>query len=111
MILNKKVSKKEFYKEYYTALNGVLKLSNLELEILAKLSYQKYLGEDFLSKTVRKDIALELSITTFNLNNYIGILKDKKMLIETNNGFDINPNIYKPINESDYKIEFKFYVH
>lgn len=110
MILNKTVSKQDFYKEYYTALNGVLKLSKLELDILAKLSYMKYSGEDFLSKGFRKEVANSLSITTFNLNNYIGILKDKNMLIITDKGFDINPSVYMDITDTKYKIEFNFYV-
>ena len=110
MKLKRVVNRDNFYKEYYTALNGVLKLSKLELEILSQLSNYKNRGEDILDKAVRKEIAMKLGITTFNLNNYIGILKDKKMIIIINNKADINPSVYIEIPEDKYLIEFEFYV-
>lgn len=111
MKLKRVVTRDNFYKEYYTALNGVLKLSKLELEILAQLSIYKNKGEDILNKAIRKEIASKLSITTFNLNNYIGILKDKKMiLLSKNNIADINPSVYREIPEDKYLIEFEIYV-
>ena len=110
MKLTKVVKKEDFYKEYYTSLNGILKLSKLELEVLSLLSWYKNKGENILDKSIRKEISSKLNITTFNLNNYIGILKDKKMLINTNNIYDINPNIYIPIDREEYKIEFIIHV-
>lgn len=110
MKLKRVVTRDNFYKEYYTALNGVLRLSKLELNILAQLSIYKNRGEDILDKAIRKEIAMKLGITTFNLNNYIGILKDKKMLIIKDNKSDINPNIFREIPEDKYSIEFEIYV-
>lgn len=111
MELVRKVNKKEFYKSFYTALNGVLRLTKVELNILSELSYYYSKGETNI-KDIRRDIADLLGMSSFNFNNYLSMLKDKKMISITNGDLIINPSIYIDIsNKKEYNLNFKFQIY
>lgn len=117
MKLQLQVTKEEFYKKYYQAINGVLKLTNKELLILETLSYRKFLGQsdkELFSSKNRTVITKELGISRFNFNNYIKSLSDRKILIKSNKQLSINSAIYQDITNLDtldFKFTFNFYAN
>lgn len=118
MKLTLQVTKEEFYRKYYQAINGILKLTNKELSILENLSYRKFLGQtdkELFSPKNRSAITAELGISKFNFNNYIKAMADRKILIRVNKQLSINPGIYQDISTNldtlDFKFTFKFYAN
>ena len=117
MKLQLQVTKEEFYKKYYQAINGVLKLTSKELIILDNLSYRKFLGQsnkELFSSKNRTIISNELGISKFNFNNYIKSMTDRKILIRTNKQLSINPAIYQDITNLqsvDFKFIFNIYAN
>lgn len=108
MELTKRITVKEFYSEYYNALNGILKLSKLELEILSLLSIIKNKQTEVLNSEVRTALAKELKISKASLNNYIGALVKKGILLKDEKVYDINPRVYIPLNKTEYSIKINF---
>lgn len=109
MKLVKNISRDQFYKSYYTTMNGLLKLTNLELDTFVKFSEIQSSGDNPLSKENRKLVARTLGITTYNLNNYISMLKDKGLIVYKDTWI-LNPNIYLSNDKSSYEINFKFNI-
>lgn len=103
------INKDDFYKAYYTALNGVLKLTKVELNVLSELS-KLYSEGQSLIKQNRKQIANKLDMSVYNFNNYLSILKDKNIITMVNSDFKINPNIYIRDDKSEYELNFKFKI-
>lgn len=110
MELVKRITAREFYKEYYTSLNGILKLTDLELNLLCLLSFIKNRHDEILNPSIRKAISKELNISMPSLNNYLKILRKKKVLLLNNNKYNINEKIYIPLNKKEYEINFKFLI-
>jgi SOS-response transcriptional repressor LexA len=120
-ILRKKIKKEELYSTYLQCLNGYLKLTNREFEVLVELcnlyaqnSSLNYTKEQ-LSKTVfgptsREIIRTKLNISPFNLNNIIKILRNKNIIVSYEDNYYINPSILFPNTESEYNIQFKIEV-
>ena len=117
MKLQLQVTKEDFYKKYYQAINGILKLTNKELLILDNLSYRKSLGQsnkELFSSKNRTAVSTELGISKFNFNNYIKSMTDRKILIRTNKQLSINPAIYQDITNLqsvDFKFIFNIYAN
>lgn len=115
MKLNLRVSKEEFYRKYYQAINGVLKLTSKELSILENLSYRKYLGmtdKDLFHSKTRAQVGEELNMSRFNFNNYIKAMVDRGILVRTNKQLSINPKIYRDITDLlqvDFTFTFNIY--
>jgi len=104
MKLQLQVSKENFYSKYYQTINGILKLTNKELAILVLLSNSKQLGttdKELFSSNSRKLIAETLSISKFNLNNYIKSMKDRGIIIKQEKSLAINPAVYKDISNTN----------
>lgn len=115
MIININTNNRNFYKEYYSILNYIFKLSNKELAILSEFSFLKAslpkdLGAEQISvksfdSNARKKVAQTLGISIQNLNNYIKVLKAKKFLISFKyknvNKTTFNPNVF--LNTTDLK--------
>lgn len=89
--LNKNISREKLEYTYYSVLNGLLKLTQLELKVLAEFS--KLNSNNTFSKDNRKLVASKLEISIFNLNNYIRTLKDKGIFILRNEVLEINPYV------------------
>lgn len=109
MILTKEVNKENFYSTYYRALNGILNLTNKEIDVLSELSTRLNEDEVILNSTRAKSIE-NLGITNHNFNNLFKKLKDKGFIIETNKGTTINPYLFKKI-DNDAEVTFKFKLH
>ena len=87
--LVKTIDKKDLYFEFLTSLNGILQLTNREMELLTALmnidvntpklpDYTK----NIISAENRKYIKTTLGITKDNLSRYIGRFKDKGIIIK-----------------------------
>ncbi len=108
-----KVKDSTYYQSYLQILNGILKLTRTEILVLAQfMDLKNSLDSSILSDSLKKKLLLSsenrkyiqetLDISEQNLNNYIKILKDKKMIIDG----ELNPKIY--INKIDgQEISFK----
>ena len=86
--LVKKVSSKELIPEFLRALNGILRLTDRELELMVMLiqldiDYVKKEDNKNVANTAnRKLIMSTLGITKDNLSRYIKSFKEKGLLIE-----------------------------
>ncbi len=87
--LVKTVDKKDLYFEFLTSLNGILQLTNREMELLTALmnidvntpklpDYTK----NIISAENRKYIKTTLGITKDNLSRYITKFKDKGIIVK-----------------------------
>lgn len=108
-------NKNDFYKKYYQAINGILKLTNKELSILETLSTLKakgYTDKELFSSKTRSKIANDLGMSKFNFNNYIKTMADRNILIRNGRKLSINNSIYVDISNSS-SIEFliKLNIH
>lgn len=117
MILTKQVNKDNFYKTYYTALNGILNLTNKQIDILSEFSIiRDELPDTFtdaqkdeytFSSSTRGIICEKLNITIFNLNNVLKELRDKGFIKTiSKKEYQINPFLFKRRENTD--IVFKF---
>lgn len=91
-------------RQYLQIFNGMFKLTDRELTILAKF-LDKYhalneQGIDPFSATVKKAIAKELDISDFNtLNIYIKSLKDKKAIRPHKGSYQFNKLVLRQPEE------------
>lgn len=116
----KKVDKDKFYLDFVNILNGVLQLSNREVEVLSYLFKADSVGfEDNVNdKKVRSIIKSDLGISEANLSRYLGTIKEKGLIIKSDkNKWIINDNI-KPVIEyneelkkEEVKINFTLYLN
>lgn len=87
--LVKKVSKTDLYKEFLKSLNGILDLTNRELELLATFidldintSKLPNISKNVISAENRKYIKRTLGITPDNLSRYIAKFKSQGILVK-----------------------------
>lgn len=86
--LVKTVDKKDLNYEFLKTLNGILGLTERELELLAKIieldiNYDPAQGcKNVVNATNRKLIKKELGITPDNLSRYITKFKEKGLLVK-----------------------------
>jgi len=108
-ILKKKIPKEEIYKEYCKILNGVLQLSNRESEVFSFLLKADSLskGGDINTKGIRSDIIKSLNISEANLSRYLGVIKEKGLIVRGFNGKWVINDIMRPIIK-DGIFELKF---
>lgn len=121
-VLKRRVTKENFYEMYYKALNGYLSLTPREFEILvgfcniqaqhSNLDYTpEQLSKLIFGPTSREKIRTQLGISPYNLNNVLKVLKSKKIILTREDGtYYISPQIYVPLNETEYSVQFKFEV-
>lgn len=121
-ILRKKVTKDSFYYSYLRCLNGYLNLTPRELEVLVELCNHQaqninlnyspeQLSKLVFGPTSREIIRTKLSISPYNLNNIIKILKSKSIILTTQDKYYIlNPQLYLPLTDSEYSINYKIEV-
>ena len=95
MNLRKKVSSNSLYTEYVNILNGVLQLSNREVEVLSFLLAIDGSGErNINSKSARGAIVQYLGISEPNLSKYLNTLKTKGLIVrDVDNKWVINKYI------------------
>lgn len=95
---------KDVFKEYAKILNGILQLSNRELELFYLLleineNTKPLVGgqsvKNVLSTDMRKLIMKETRVNKNNLVKYINTLVNKGVLIRDEDGYTIN-DLFKP---------------
>jgi hypothetical protein len=103
----KKIRSKNSYKEYVRILNGILGLSNREMELFYLLleindTNKPVLGsyQNILSTDIRRAIMKETRVNKSNLVKYINALVDKRILIKSDDGYILN-EFFKPIIDTD----------
>ena len=77
--------------KYLQVFNGILELTDKELQVLSKFID---LGDtiDLCSPSIKKVVAKDLNIKDHNtLNNYVKRLKDKGAIKKGKNGYELNP--------------------
>jgi predicted transcriptional regulator len=108
-ILRKKLSKDTLYTEYSKILNGVLQLSKREVEVFSFLLKADAEGnkDNINTRQIRTDIINTYKISEANLSRYLGVLKDKGLILKGNNGKLILNDLVRPI-VMDTVLELKF---
>jgi hypothetical protein len=98
------VNKYSIYKAILTVINFNLKLSGVEIDILATLC--KY-GFTHITVEARDILRKALDKDQYNINNYIKRLKSKNMILETEDKkLYINPSLKEILDSKE--IIFKF---
>ena len=89
---SKSCNSSNIYKNYFTMINGLLNLTNKEIDIVSKLYYydheisssvdnDKLRGVLLFSKQYKSKIIKELGIKPLLFNNYISSLKNKSVIL------------------------------
>ena len=104
-LLKKKVTKTELFSEYSKILNGVLQLSSREAEVFSFLLKKDsendpglftYKDRNINTKEIRAEILQTLKLSEANLSRYLGVLKEKGLIVRGTKGWVIN-NIIRPV--------------
>jgi hypothetical protein len=110
MLLEKRVTKDKLYSEYLKMINGYLRLTEKELQIVASCLYINDKDDDIFSTENRKQIQQECNISSLNLNNHIAHLKRKGIINDSNGVLSINDKIIPiPIN-GDIVVAYKLII-
>lgn len=115
-----KTSKDSIYNVYLSSINGILKLTNKEIELASKfytyldqislsVTDRKIQNELLFSVTYKKKIREELGdMSALLMNNYIAALKDKKIIQEVGGQKTMNEALRIDTNSDVIEIKFKF---
>lgn len=114
-VLKKTIKKKSLYREYVNLLNGLLQLSERELQLLSM--FVKIDTEwtpkadkdtkDILSTDNRKLIMKETLINKNNLSKYIKKLRDKGLIIPTDDGgYEVIALLRPDIKDNNVNLSF-----
>lgn len=104
----KNIKQSDIYKEYLNSLNGILRLTPRELDILAKIVEYNPNATDqtefanVVSLQIRRKLIKELRVNKSNLSKFISNFIDKKILIKDSitGGVHINKAL-SPIIDND----------
>jgi F0F1-type ATP synthase epsilon subunit len=81
--------------KFLQVFNGILELTDTELQVLANLIDLRD-TVNLCSPANKKKVADKMEIKDHNtLNNYVKRLKDKNAIVQTKNGYDIAPILRK----------------
>lgn len=111
-----KTGKEDIYEKYLSVLTGGSGLSGKERLILGEL--MKYTAkypdnpEYALASQTRRRVESKLKISSSNFNNYIGMLKAKKAIIQLpeSNNLIVNPRLMPVIVNGICEVSFKFVI-
>jgi hypothetical protein len=75
-------NKINFIRNYVQLLNGLMRLTDMELSVLSNIIYQG----GVLTTSARKQAVIDLKLkSAASLNNYVKALKDKGVLLDRDN--------------------------
>lgn len=102
-----KLSKVEYYQVHLMLVNAVLpanaKLTEKELQVLAMfMSFDEDIAMGRFGTYARSIVKEKLGIQTAGLSNYLKFLKDKRFILEGENGLKFVPLIQIPNTEQSY---------
>ena len=86
------ITKDNFSRSYLTALNGVMGLTPKELDVLSYMLDRYYeakengMKPDILETEARKVLVKETGIQNANLNRYLNIYFEKKLIFKLDDG-------------------------
>ena len=112
------IKRSKLYKEFVDILNGKLQLSQRESDLLALLVkidvewVSRVDGEEknILSTDNRRLIMKETRINKSNLSKYINMLKDKGVLVVSNNKYSISPIVTPNIEDKQVTVIFNLVI-
>ena len=110
MILERPTNAENFYKEYVTLINGILKLTDKEIDIVAELLRLYDTSDNVFSTENRKKLSEILKITDLNLNNHFQNLKKKGVLVTTDGELELNNRIIPELFNGDIVVAFRLYI-
>lgn len=111
MRFSKEVESGEFFKTYLTVINGILHLTEKEIEVLAEFMLLQSDDTTLVKSPLlfgaknRAIVRKQLGMSQYNLNNYIKSLKDKRILLENEDVLYINPPLSVLRDGDSVKIE------
>jgi len=97
------ISKDKYYKAMLNVMSGLVNLTSFEIEVIATMFNHNIKA---LDKITRLELRLLLDTSEYNFNNYIKKLKQKKVLIETDKGLEVNQNLTSAIEDQELTIKF-----
>jgi DNA-binding MarR family transcriptional regulator len=108
-LLRKKVSKGTLFSEYTKILNGVLQLSPREAEVFSFILQKDSTGSslNINTKEIRTEIIKTYNISEANLSRYLGVIKEKGLIIRGQTGKWVVNDLVRPIVK-DNVFELKF---
>ena len=110
MRLEKEVNRENLYREYLTLINGILRLTDKELELVALFLDINDIDDNVFSVKNRKEVQIRANVNGLNLNNHIVRLKKKGIIIDDNGILVLNEKIIPiPIN-GDIMVIYKLIV-
>ena len=116
-VFSYKTKREGFYRRFFKSINGILSLTDREMDVLAKLyehfdniksgvSDDKMANELLFSTGYRKKIREELQVSSLLLNNYIKSLKDKNIVIEKDGVKSINNMFLVDFTNKNVSVKF-----
>ena len=114
--LGKELVREEFSHNYVTVLNGVIGLTPKELEVLSYMLNKYYEAKErgdkpnILETEARKILVKETGIQNANLNKYLNIYLDKKLVYKLEDGtIEFNSAVFPP-NRTTTHLQFSLFI-
>lgn len=107
-VLRKIVSKEDVFKEYVKILNGVMGLSPREADLFSFILKQDSIvpGSNINGKAIRKQAMAELHLNDTNLSRYLGVLKEKGLVVRGTKGWVLNDSIRPTFKDRSINLKF-----
>ena len=103
MIREFNIPRSKYYKKALSLLNHFIGLTDYEIEIIATMLY---LNIKILTKEARVLVRSKLESSEASFNNYIKKLKDKKALVDTDEGLIVSSGIVDALSDNQIHIKF-----
>jgi len=111
MVIDASINNSRFFRKYVEIINVLFNLSNREMDILAlliELDYNWHTDKykNILDSSSRKYIMQESRVNKSNLSRYISLFKEKRIIVENNNGWEIRNKFVPTIEDNKLVILF-----
>lgn len=94
---------------YLKAINGVVGLTNKELEVMHLLVESVEDSREITTRD-RENIRSVLGIGQFDVNNYIGKLKKKGAIIQKETGLFVNPKLIPVLSREGLSVHIDIFA-
>lgn len=110
MILEKEVSSEDLYREYLRLINGFLRLTDKEMELVALFLSINDIDDDVFSARNRIDVQKKANVNGLNLNNHLVHLKKKGIIINDNGFLMLNEKIVPVFVNGSIIVAYKLVI-
>lgn len=115
MEINASIKNTRFFRRYVDIVNVLFNLSNREMDILALLmeldhNWHTNKFKDILDTSSRKYIMKESYVNKSNLSRYISLFKEKNIISQIDDGWEINRKIMPDIIDNKLVIKFNINI-